>query len=100
MYKMLLIFFLSLLAQNAIFVSSAKSTTDNDPDLFEWQYATPESQGMSSLKLDQLKELSEKKETKKLLIIKNDRIVCEYFASGAHDRVIKRLEEEEKKYGG
>ncbi len=52
---------------------------------FEWQYATPESQGMSSQKLDSMKTVLAEKGTKKLLIVKNDKIVYEWFAPGWDD---------------
>ncbi len=42
---------------------------------FEWQKATPESQGMSGQKLDALKDELAKRQTRALLIIRNDKIV-------------------------
>jgi CubicO group peptidase (beta-lactamase class C family) len=48
---------------------------------FDWQTATPESQGMSSAKLDSLKEGLAAK-TASLLIIRNDRIVYEWYKEG------------------
>lgn len=48
---------------------------------FDWQTATPESQGMSGQKLDALKDSLKAKNTKALLIIRNDRIVYEWYAS-------------------
>lgn len=52
---------------------------------FNWEYATPESVGVSSEKIDSLIKLLEKKNTKKLLIIKNDKIISEWFAPGYED---------------
>ncbi len=52
---------------------------------FQWEYATPESQGMSSAKLDSVAAGLAKRGTKKLLIIKNDKIVYEWFANGWQD---------------
>ncbi len=49
---------------------------------FEWQTATPESQGLSSRKLDALKDGLAARKTKALLVIRNDRIVCEWYAPG------------------
>ncbi|WP_257669482.1 serine hydrolase [Parapedobacter tibetensis] len=49
---------------------------------FQWEYASPESQGMSSEKLDKMSLTLAEKGTKKLLIIKNDKIVYEWFAEG------------------
>jgi CubicO group peptidase (beta-lactamase class C family) len=48
---------------------------------FEWQTATPENQGMSSEKLDALKdELA--RSTHAFLVIRNDKIVYEWYAAG------------------
>jgi CubicO group peptidase (beta-lactamase class C family) len=57
------------------------------PRNFQWEYATPESQGMSSQKLDEMLSVLEEKGTKKLLIIKNDKIVYEWYAEGWEDSV-------------
>ena len=54
---------------------------------FEWQYDTAENQGMSASKLDALVQNLAEKGTKKLLIIRNDKIVYEYFAPGFNDSV-------------
>jgi len=49
---------------------------------FEWQTATPESQGISSQKLDALRKNLAMRNTKALLVIRNDRIVYEWYAPG------------------
>src|SRR5687768_11735344 len=49
---------------------------------FEWQAATPDSQGMSSEKLDQLKDSLASRKTKAFLVIRNDRVVYEWYAEG------------------
>ena len=49
---------------------------------FEWQEATPESQGMSSKKLDLLRDRLAFQNTKALLVLRNDRIVHEWYADG------------------
>jgi CubicO group peptidase (beta-lactamase class C family) len=49
---------------------------------FGWQTATPESQGMSSQKLDALRDGLATRNTKALLIIRNDRIVYEWYGPG------------------
>ena len=54
---------------------------------FEWEYASPESQGMSSVKLEELVKDLSARGTRKLLVIRNDRIVCSYFARGYEDSV-------------
>lgn len=47
---------------------------------WDWQTASPESQGMSATKLDALKDCMASKKTKALLVIRNERIVCEWYA--------------------
>src|SRR6266850_231558 len=49
---------------------------------FEWQTTTPESQGMSGQKLDALKDVLAEKKTKAFLVIRNDKIVYEWYAPG------------------
>jgi CubicO group peptidase (beta-lactamase class C family) len=49
---------------------------------FEWQTAAPETEGMSGAKLDALKDELAKRRTRALLVIRNDRIVCEWYAKG------------------
>ncbi|MHC4586917.1 MAG: serine hydrolase domain-containing protein, partial [Planctomycetota bacterium] len=49
---------------------------------FEWKTASPESEGMSSEKLDATKDTLAAKGTKTLLVIRNDKIVYEWYASG------------------
>lgn len=56
-------------------------------DVFEWTYAQPESQGMSSEKLDELVNDLAARGTKKLLVIRNDKVVCSFFAEGHADSV-------------
>src|SRR5690606_20386823 len=57
------------------------------PSVFRWEHASPESQGMSSQKLDEMKNTLAEKGTKKLMIIKNDKIVYDWFADGYEDSV-------------
>lgn len=47
---------------------------------FDWQAATPESQGMSKEKLDTLKDVLAARKTKAFLVIRNDKIVYEWYA--------------------
>ena len=54
---------------------------------FEWELAQPESQGMSSEKLDELVADLAARGTKKLLVIRNDKVVCSFFAEGHEDTV-------------
>ncbi len=75
-----------------IFFSACKQEkkerqTPRVPSVFRWEYANPESQGMSSRKLDEMKNILVEKGTKKLLIIRNDKIVYEWFADRWQDSV-------------
>lgn len=49
---------------------------------FEWNTARPESQGLSAEKLNNLRESLTAKNTKALLIIRGEAIVCEWYAEG------------------
>ncbi len=77
------IFFLLLISWNQP-EKKEKSDVSATPG-FEWDYVSPESQGMSSQKLDDMKEVLAEKDTKKLLIIKNDKVIYEWFAKGWKD---------------
>ena len=48
---------------------------------FEWEKALPESEGMSSQKLDAAGNVLSEKGTKTFLVIRNDKIVYEWYAS-------------------
>jgi len=48
---------------------------------FDWQTAPPASQGMSAEKLQELQDSLAAKNTKALLVIRNDRIVWEWYAA-------------------
>jgi len=47
---------------------------------FQWNEATPASQGMSAQKLENLKDVLIQRRTKALLVIRNDKIVCEWYS--------------------
>jgi CubicO group peptidase (beta-lactamase class C family) len=49
---------------------------------FAWETATPESQGMSSEKLEALKKELAARQTTVFLVIRNDKIVYEWYAPG------------------
>ena len=49
---------------------------------FRWERATPESQGLSSAKLEKLKNTLAGRKTKKFLLVKNDKIIYEWYADG------------------
>src|SRR5947209_4170909 len=46
---------------------------------FDWQTATPESQGMSAARLDALRDELARRKTKAFLVVRNDRIVYEWY---------------------
>lgn len=47
---------------------------------FEWQTASPASQGFSAQKLDSLRDALAQRSTKALLVVRNDKIVYEWYA--------------------
>ncbi len=47
---------------------------------FEWQKVSPEAEGMSSQKLDAARDVLSKKGTKTFLVVRNDKIVYEWYA--------------------
>jgi CubicO group peptidase (beta-lactamase class C family) len=49
---------------------------------FEWQPAAPESQGMSKEQLDTLREELARRKSRAFLVVRNDRIVYEWYATG------------------
>lgn len=51
-------------------------------DSFEWVNALPEQRGFSHGKLEALRESLVKQKTKALLIIRDDAVVCEWYADG------------------
>src|SRR5687768_17423173 len=51
-------------------------------DGFQWQAATPDSQGLSAAKLAELQAGLAARSTKALLVIRNDRVVLEWYAEG------------------
>ena len=54
---------------------------------FEWQTASPESQGMDAAALDRMRDRLAERDTKTLLIVCNDRIVHEWYADDFGPRV-------------
>src|SRR6185295_11022095 len=49
---------------------------------FTWSTASPESQGMSTAKLDAMRSGLQSRSTSHLLVIRNDKVVYEWYASG------------------
>ncbi len=54
----------------------------HESDAFAWQPASPASVGLSPEKIDALKDKLAKQQTKALLIIRDDRVACEWYAVG------------------
>ena len=52
---------------------------------FKWEYDSPENHGFSAQKLDQIISQLVEKGGKKLLVIRNDKIIREWTRSGWHD---------------
>jgi CubicO group peptidase (beta-lactamase class C family) len=63
-----------------VFAAGAAGAPPDPPQTFQWQTAKPESQGMSSARLDALKERMIAHKTDGLLVARNDRIVLEWYA--------------------
>jgi CubicO group peptidase (beta-lactamase class C family) len=59
---------------------AAFGQTNQGPQPFEWQLATPESQGMSKTKLDAIRDRLIKSKTDCFLVARNDKIVYEWYA--------------------
>ncbi|MGQ0637667.1 MAG: serine hydrolase domain-containing protein, partial [Planctomycetaceae bacterium] len=55
-------------------------------DRFDWPQASPESQGMSAERLAALKDALARDATHGFLVIRNDKIVCEWYAEGRSTR--------------
>jgi len=76
----LILLSLTILLSQCVNPETQKSQQNNES--FQWEVARPESQGMSSVRLNAMKDTLERKGTKTLLIIRNDKIVYEWYASG------------------
>src|ERR1041384_5746090 len=48
----------------------------------DWPTASPESQGMSASRLDAIKERLSGKKTRAFLVVRNDHIIYEWYATG------------------
>src|SRR5262245_38816489 len=71
----------ALLALAGVLFAGGSAAAQPAP-AFEWQTDTPESQGMSSARLDALWKDLQASGTTALLVIRNDRIVYEKYAEG------------------
>ncbi len=70
------------LAQLVVVLGVVPLTGPRSTAEFRWETATPESQGMSSEKLAKMRDDLVAKKTSGLLVIRNDKIVCEWYAPG------------------
>ncbi|MFC1713577.1 serine hydrolase [Candidatus Poribacteria bacterium] len=68
-----------LLTINGVSYSKAR---DRMEGRFTWQTASPESQGMSSPRLHALQDILADRGTKGFLVVRNDKIVYEWYAPG------------------
>ena len=72
----------SCVVQLAMVLGLISLTTLSSAAEFQWGTATPESQGMSSQKLAALRDDLAARKTTGLLVIRNDKVVCEWYAPG------------------
>jgi len=49
---------------------------------WDWPTATPENQGISAVQLEALKERLAAKRTRAFLVVRNDHVICEWYAPG------------------
>jgi CubicO group peptidase (beta-lactamase class C family) len=70
----------SLLVVATVAVLALPCPASGEP--FAWQSATPASQGFAGKKLDVLKDDLAKRKTRAFLVIRNDRIVYQWYAAG------------------
>lgn len=71
---------LAVLSASAAAIASQESPSTA---AFEWQLATPESQGMSGDKLDAAQKELAKRATRAFLVVRHDRIVYEWYAENS-----------------
>lgn len=82
-----ILFILAFLSLSSAKEPGNREKIPDGQDVFEWTFASPESQGISAEKLEELVKDLSARGTKKLLVIRNDRVVCSYFADGYEDTV-------------
>src|SRR5206468_6311739 len=64
----------------ATFSTATGASPTDKATSFQWQAATPESQGMSTARLDAVKERLVAHKTAAFLVVRNDKIVYEWYA--------------------
>src|SRR5688500_9354423 len=80
-------FFLMLLLTGNGCLKHSASTSSPGAQPFQWQHAHPDEMGLSPEAIDSLGDNLFARDTKKLLIIINDKIIYERYAEGWHDSV-------------
>ena len=64
-------------------VGSRVMAGDGDPEVaFEWRESSPEGQEMDGTRLEEMRKSLAEHGTKGLLVIRNDKIVCEWYREG------------------
>lgn len=66
---------------HAVRLTGAEDRVPAAQPAFEFQTATPESQGMSSQRLDALRDVLAARKTRAFLVVRNDRIVYEWYSA-------------------
>src|SRR4030095_11227596 len=59
-----------------------EATAGRAENSFEWQTAPPDSPGVSPTALEAIRKRMADKKTGAFLVVRNDRIVCEWYAPG------------------
>jgi CubicO group peptidase (beta-lactamase class C family) len=67
---------------SVVILSGSALAADPPAPPFEWREATPAESGWSAERIESLRASLASKGTKALLIIRHDRIVCEWYAAG------------------
>jgi CubicO group peptidase (beta-lactamase class C family) len=63
-------------------LAAGAATAQTNQLAWDWKTASPESQGMSGKKLKEMTDALATRSTSGLLVIRNDKIVCEWYAPG------------------
>src|SRR5712672_2193362 len=71
-----------VLATLSLLLLSPGALAADAPTPFEWREATPAESGLSPERIESLRASLAAKGTRALLIIRHDRIVCEWYAAG------------------
>jgi CubicO group peptidase (beta-lactamase class C family) len=72
-----------IIPQSQLYATAGTTPPPPPGSSFSWQSATPESQGINRSKLEIMVNVLASRSTKGLMIIRNDRVVSEWYASGS-----------------